>query len=140
MLRRTILAVFLGPTGASLALCSVLEELRVTAIYSKHLVTILDEILPTLPNATSLLRIILDAEWGFSEDDAADKATWNSLDAVMAEYAEKRSGKDKDRRLTLIFRTDEEGATGEHDKWARELASLLVLFPKVGKVEYISKR
>lgn len=68
-----------------------------------------------------------------------NKATWKSLDGIMSEYADRISGKTHNRRLTLGFRTDEEGATGEHDGWARELVRLLILFPKAGNVEYISK-
>ena len=63
---------------------------------------------------------------------------WNELDAVMSEYAEKTSTMHPNRRLTLQFRTNKEGATGEFDGWARELVGLLVLFPKVGDVECIS--
>lgn len=131
--------VSLGPTGASLASCVALEELRITVIYPKHLITLLGEILPTLSQTTNLTRIILDADGSFPEEGDVDEATWNSLDAVMSEYAEKVSAKRQNRRLALQFRTDEEGATGEHDGWARELVGLLALFPKVGDVMYISK-
>ena len=104
-----------------------------------HLVAILGEVLPTLGNTTNLLRIVLDAEWSILEEGDVDKVTWNNLDVIMSEYAEKISGKHRNRRLTLAFRTSEEGATGEFDGWARELVRLLVLFPKVGNVEYLSK-
>lgn len=116
----------------------VLEELRITVMYPKHLVTMLGGILPTLPKTGNLLRIVLDAEDSLPEEDV-DKATWSSLDGVMSECAEKVSAKHRNRRLALQFRTGEEGATGERDRWARELVDLLVSLPKVGHVEYISK-
>ncbi|KAF9649495.1 hypothetical protein BDM02DRAFT_3186255 [Thelephora ganbajun] len=138
-LRYNLLAVLLGPTGASLTSCIALEELRITVIYPKHLVTILGEILPTLSKTTNLSRIILDADGSFLEGGDVDEATWNSLDVVMSEYAEKTTAKDPNRRLTLQFRIEKEGATGKHDGWARELVRLLGWFPKVGDVEYIPK-
>lgn len=129
----------MAPTGASLASCVALEELRITAKHPRHLVTILGEILPTLANTTNLTRIVLDAD-GSSSNEGVDKATWNSLDAVMSEYAEKISWKHRNRRLTLVFRTNHnnEGPAGGHNRWDRELVRLLVFFPKVGNVEYIS--
>ena len=128
----------LGPTGASLASCATLEELRITVLYPKHLVAVLDEILPTLSQTNNLSRIILDAD-GSLPQEGVDEPTWNSLDAFMSGYAEKISAKHQNRRLALQFRIDEEGATGKHDGWARELVGLLAFFPKVGDVEYISK-
>jgi len=130
----------LGPTGASLNSCVALEELHITVFYPGHLVTILGEILPTLSKTACLSRIVLDADGRFSytEGEGVDKAMWSELDAVMSEYAERTSTKHPSRRLTLQFRTNEEGATGEFDGWARELVGLLVLFPKVGDVECIS--
>ena len=116
-----------------------LEELRVTVVHPKHLITILGEVLPTLANTTNLSRIVLDAGGGASKEEDFDKTAWNSLDAIMSEYAEKISGKHRNRRLALVFRTGKEGATGEFDGWAGELARLLVLFPKVGDVEFVSK-
>ena len=130
----------LGPTGASLASCVALEELRITVNRPKHLATVLGEILPTLPKTGNLLRMVLDANESLSEEEDVEEATWSSLDAVMSEYAEKTSAKHPNRRLALQFRTDEERATGEHDGWARELVCLLVSLPQVGDVEYISKR
>ena len=117
----------------------VLEELRITVVYPKHLVTVLAEILPTLPMAGNLARIVLDADGNSPEKEDVDKSTWVSLDAIMSEHAEKTSTRHPDRWLALQFRTDEEGATGEHDWWARELVGLLVLFPKVGNAEYVSR-
>ena len=131
-----ILEFSLGPTGASLVSCVALEELRITVTYPRHL-TILAEILPTLPKTTKLSRIILDASGRFPEYDM-EKAEWSSLDAVMSEYAERISAKHPDRRLVLQFRTDMEGAIGEHDRWARDLVGLLISFPKVGTVECVS--
>lgn len=139
MLRRTNLAILLGPTGASLASCVALEELRITVLYPKHLVTILGEIFPTLSNTAKLSRIVLDVDWSAPEEEDIDKVTWRSLDKTMSEYAEKISGMHQHRRLTLAFRTNGVGATGEHDGWARDLVRLLVYFPKVGDVEYILK-
>jgi len=130
----------LGPSGATLASCVALEELRITAIYPRHLVTVLAEILPTLPKTGNLSRIVLDAGGSLSEEEGVDKATWDNLDAVVSEHAEKTSTKHPNRRLTLQFRTDEEGATGERDGWARDLVGSLLLFPKVGDVEYVSRR
>ena len=134
--------VLLGATGTSLTSCVALEEIRITVICPKHLVTILWEILPTLPKNGHLSRIVLDADGNspFSEEAEVDMATWSSLDGVMSEYAERISAGCPNRRLALQFRTEEEGATGEHDGWARELVKFLVLFPKVGDVDYISKR
>jgi len=129
----------LRPTGASLTPCVALEELRITVIYPKHLVTTLGEILPTLPKTTNLSRIVLDADGTFPEEGDMDESMWNALDAVMSEYAERISARHPNRRLALQFRTGMEGATGEHDGWARELVGLLALFPKVGDVEYVSK-
>ena len=131
----------MGPTGASLASCVALEELHIAVYNPEHLVTILREILPTLSNTTCLSRIGLSADGDFCYPDGegVDEAMWTGLDAVMSEYAERTSTKHPNRRLTLQFRTDKEGATGEHDEWVRELVGLLVLFPKVGNVEYISK-
>ena len=128
----------LGPTGASLISCVALEELRITVTYPRHL-TILAEILPTLPKTTKLSRIVLDASGMFPEEYDMEKAEWSSLDAVMSECAESISAKRPNRRLVLQFRTDMEGAIGEHDRWARDLVGLLVSFPKVGTVEYVSK-
>jgi len=130
----------LGPSGASLTSCVALEELRITAIYPRHLVTVLAEILPTLPKTGNLSRIVLDAGRILPEEEGVDKATWGSLDAVVSEHAEKTSTKHPSRRLTLQFRTDEEGATGERDGWVRDLVGSLLLFPKVGDVEYVSRR
>ena len=130
---------FLGSIGASLALCVALEELRITVLYPKHLATIMDEILPTLPQTTSLSRIVLDADGGLPQDGGVDRQMWRSLDAVMAGYAERISAKHPNRRLTLQFRTDEEGATGENDGWVGGLVGSLALFTKVGDVEYVSK-
>ena len=127
------------PTGASLTSCVALEELRITAIHPNHLVTILGEVLPTFPTTGNLSRIVLDADGSFPEEEDVDKATWNSLDAVMSACAEKTLTKHPNRRLVLQFRTDKEGATGEYDGWAKELVGLLVFFPKVGNVEYVSK-
>jgi len=132
-------AVLLGPTGVSLASCVALKELRVTVIYPSHLVTTLGEILATFPRTTNLSRIILDADGRFPEEGNIDKPTWNTLDATMSEHAEKISTRYPNQRLALHFRTDEEGATGEHDGWARELVGLLTLLPKVGDVKYVSK-
>ena len=129
----------LASSGVSLTSCVALEELRITAIYPRHLVTVLAEILPTLPKAGNLSRIILDADGSHSEEGGVDKATWDNLDGVVSEHAEKTSTKHPNRRLTLRFRTDEEGATGERDGWARDLVSSLVFFPKVGGVEYVSR-
>ena len=126
-----------GPTGASLSSCVALEELRITVIYPRHL-TILAEFLPTLPKTTELSRIILDAPGRFLGYDV-EKAEWISLDAAMSECAERISTKYPNRRLVLQFRTDTEGAIGEHDSWVRDLVGLLVSFPKVGTVEYVSK-
>ena len=114
-----------------------LEELRITVTYPMHL-TILAEILPTLPNPNKLSRIILDASGRFPKYDMK-KAEWSSLDAIMSECAERISTKYPNRRLVLQFRTDVEGAIGEYDKWARDLAGSLVSFPKVGTVEYVAK-
>jgi len=132
--------VSLGPSGASLTSCVVLEELHITAIYPNHLITTLGEIFPTLPKTGNLSRIVLDADGSFPEAEEVDKATWSNLDVVMCEYAEKTSTKHSNRRLALEFRTSKEGATDEHDGWARELAGLLVSLPHVGDVEYVSKR
>ncbi|KAF9783982.1 hypothetical protein BJ322DRAFT_889284 [Thelephora terrestris] len=132
-------AILLGPTGASLSSCVALEELRVTVIYPSQLVTVLRDVLLTLPNTTNLSRIVLDADGQYPDEEDVDMMTWGSLDVIMSEYAEKIHGKHRNRRLTLQFRTDEEGATGEHDGWARRFVGLLVFFPKVGNVEYISK-
>ena len=115
-----------------------LEELRITVIYPKHLVTVLGDILPTLPKTGKLSRIVLDADGRFPEEGDVDKAIWSNLDAVMSECAEKTSAKHRNRRLTLQFRTDK-GVTGEHDGRARVLVGLLVSLPQVGDVEYISK-
>jgi len=117
-----------------------LEELRITAIYPNHLVTTLGEILPTLPKTGNLSRIVLDTDGSFPEEEEVDKATWSTLDVVMSEYAEKTCTRYSNRRLALQFRTGKEGATDEHDEWARELAGLLVSLPHVGDVEYVSKR
>lgn len=129
----------LGPTGASLISCVALEELRVTVAYPRHLI-ILAELLPTLPKTTRLSRIVLDASGMSPEEYNMGDAEWSSLDAIMSEYAERISTRHPNRRLVLQFRTEMEEATGEHDKWARDLAGLLVSFPKVGRVEYVSKR
>ena len=128
-----------GPTGASLASCAALEVLRITVSHPKHLVTILGEILPTLPKTANLSRIVLDVDGHSPEGGDIDVPIWNGLDAVMSEYAEGISTKHPNRRMMLQFRTDKEGAAGEHDGWAKELVSLLVLFPKVGDVVYVSK-
>jgi len=82
----------------------------------------------------------LDAGGSLPEEEGVDKATWDKLDAVVSEHAEKTSTKHPSRRLTLQFCTDEEGATGERDGWARDLVGSLLLFPKVGDVEYVSRR
>jgi hypothetical protein len=116
-----------------------LEELRITVISPRHLVTLLGEILPTLPKTGKLSRIVLDANGAFPEEEGTDKAMWSSLDGVMSEYAEKASAKHPNRRLALQFRTVKEGATHEQDGWARELVGLLVSLPQVGDVECISK-
>ena len=129
----------LGPTGVSLTSCVVLEELRVTVLDPKHLVTILGEILPTLANARNLSHIVLDADGRYSGEGDVDEPTWGSLDAMMSEYAEKISVRHPNRRLMLVFRTNERGGAGEDDEWARGLGRRLVLFPKFGDVEYISK-
>jgi len=113
--------------------------LRITAGHPKHLVAILGEILPTLSKTANLSRIVLDADGSYPGEVDTDVSTWSNLDAVMSGYAEGVSTKDPSRRMVLQFRTDGEGATGEHDGWVRELVSLLVLFPKVGDVVYVSK-
>ena len=100
----------------------------------------LEELLPTLPNTTNLSRIVLDVDGNYPDEGGTDTETWNSLDAIMSECAEKISAKHKNRRLTLQFRTDEEEAAGEQAGWARGFARSLAIFPKVGNVEYISKR
>jgi len=135
------LAISPGPTGASLSSCVALEEIYITVFNPNHLVTMLGEVLPTLSKTTCLSRICLDADESSHspEEEGVDRAMWIGLDLVMSEYAERTSTKHPNRRLTLQFRTDKEGATGEHDGWVRELVGLLVLFPKVGNVEYISK-
>lgn len=132
------LVVSPGPTGALLTSCVALEELRITALYPGHLVTVLAEILPTLPKTGNLSRVVLDVDDSFQAVDV-DEVAWGGLDAVISEHAEKTSTKHPNRRLVLQFRTEEEGATGERDGWARELAGLFVLFPKVGDVEYVPK-
>lgn len=113
--------------------------LRITVAHPKRLVTILGEVLPTLSKTANLSRIVLDADGNYPGEADIDVSIWSNLDAVMSGYAEGISTKYPNRRMMLQFRTDEEGATGEHDGWARELASLLVLFPKVGDVVYVSK-
>ena len=127
----------LGPTGASLGSCVALEELRITVAYPRHL-TILAEFLPTLPKTTELSRIVLDAS-GRRPGYDMEKAEWSRLDAVMSGCAKRISTKHPNRRLVLQFLTNKEGAIGEHDRWARDLVGLLVAFPKVGTVEYVSK-
>ena len=67
------------------------------------------------------------------------RAAWNSLDTIMFEHAEKTSAEHPNRRLVLLLCTSEEGATGEHDGWARELDDSLVSFPKVGDVKCVSR-
>jgi hypothetical protein len=133
-------ATLLAPTGASLASCGALRELRIRAIHPMHLVATLGELLPTLSNTADLSQIVLDAVGSFWVEADVDKAAWNILDTVLAEHAERMLAKRLKQRLTLRFRTEMEGAVGEHDGWARELASLLVYFPKVGNVEYESKQ
>ena len=133
------LELLLGSTGVSLASCVALGVLRITVIYPNHLVAILGEILPTLSKTANLSQIVLDADGRFTREGDMGVSTWNSLDAVMSEYAEKISAGHPNRRLALQVRTDVEGATGEHDGWARELVGSLAFFPKVGDVEYISK-
>jgi len=113
-----------------------LEALRVTTIYPRHLVTILAEILPTLPKTGNLSRIVLDAGGTLREEDG--EATWHSLDAVMSKHVEKTSTKHPSRRLALQFCTGKGEAMGERNRWARYLSGLLVLFSKVGEVEYVS--
>jgi hypothetical protein len=117
-----------------------LEELRITVFYPEHLVAILGEILPTLAKTSNLSRIVLDADGSAVGGEDVDQLAWNSVDAVMSEYAENRSTKYRKGRLALQFRTDKEGGTGEHDWWARELGGSLALFSKVGSVEYVPRR
>ena len=105
-----------------------------------HLVATLVELLPTLSNAVDLSRIVLDADGSFWAEVDEDETTWNVLDTILTEHAEKTPAERRKRRLTLRFRTEKEGAVGEHDGWARKLVSLLVYFPKVGNVEYESKQ
>jgi hypothetical protein len=117
-----------------------LEELRITVISPNHLVKVLEETFSTLSNTTNLSRIVLDADGRFSQEEGVDKVAWGILDGSLAEYADKVSAKHRNRRLTLQFRTEKDEATGEHDGWAKEFARLLVLFPEVGDVEYVSKQ
>lgn len=105
-----------------------------------HLVTTLGELLPTLSNTTNLSRIVLSADGRFSGVIVLDKAASSALDAVLTKHAEKVLAERQGRRLTLQFRTGSEGAIGEREGWARELAGLLVHFSKVGKVEFEPKR
>ena len=116
-----------------------LEEPRITVIYLNRVVTVLGDIIPTLPKTSNPSRIVLDADGRFPGEGNVDKAIWSGLDAVFPKRAEKASAKHRDRRLALQFRTDEEGATDEHDRWARELVGSLVSRPQVGDVEYLSK-
>ena len=113
--------------------------LRITVAHPIHLVTVLGDVLPTLSKTANLSRIVLDADGSNPGEADIDVLTWSNLDAVMSEYAEGISTKHPDRRMVLQFRTAKEGATGEHDGWARALVNLLVLFPKVGDVVYVSK-
>lgn len=113
-----------------------LEEIRITTILPNHLAMILGEILPTLPNTTNLLRIVLDADGRDRQEEGVDSGAWNRLDAVMSEHAENIFKRRKNQRLTLRFRTDREGVTGKGGQWMREIVGLLALFSKVGHIEY----
>lgn len=117
---------YLRSTGVSLASCGALEELRIKTIDLLHFVADLEELLPTPPNTTNLSRIVLDAD-----QRARGKLTENcreTLDAVLVECTERVSAKRNNRRLTVQLCTEKEGATGEHDEWAREIVERLVFF------------
>ena len=126
----------LGPTGVPLISCVALEKLRITVIYPRHL-AILAEILPTRPKTITLPRIVLDANAMFSEEFDMDRAEWRSLDMIISEYVERISAKDSNRRLVLRFRAGM--ALCEHDRWVMDHDGLVVSFPEVGRVEFVSK-
>ena len=128
----------LQPTGASLTSSVALEELHIAVHYLTQLITTLTEILPTLPKTGNLSRIVLDVTGSFPDD--VNAGTWACLDAVMSEHAEKTSATHPDRRLALQLHVDKEGATGDHDGWARYLAGSLAMFAQVGDVEYVSRQ
>ena len=70
--------------------------MRGPVIYSKHLIIILDEITPILSKTGNLSRVALDADASFSEEDS-DEVTWDGLDGVISEYAEKISATNLNR-------------------------------------------
>ena len=75
----------------------------------------------------------------FPEECVIEKVERSSLDVIMSECAERISAEHPNLRLKLQFRTDTEGAIGEHDVCARNLIGSFASLSKVGDLEYVSK-